>query len=177
MAYFLAYAVITQGIYSGIISTIGLATMKTCSVIKSIYLHQNPDASKIMTELDIERKLKLIQSVLNTIDHASPQNEARLKLNNLEKTQIFELVGAETDLEKDPIELCLYYLHDAIQKIHNDLTTINEKVAHHNTKWLSSWRTLFIIPLFDNLKLNSNLLDTRFNDLIKISTFLKNRAS
>ena len=172
---FIIPSILAQGIYTGIIGTISSVTMGTGKLVKSIYTNQNPDISKIIKELDIERRLHLIQAVLNIIDKESKNKLAGVKLNNLEKTQIFEIVNSEADLENDPIELCLVYLHEIIQEIHNDLTAINKKVAYHNTKWFYTWRTLNIESLLENLKINSKLLDKRFNDLTKISIFLKNK--
>jgi len=165
---------LAQGIYAGLIGTISTVTMKTCGLAKSIYTHKNPDITKILLELDIERRLALIQAVLNKIDHQAAKNEtAHIKLNDLEKTQLFELIGSEVDFRNDPIELCIIYLHDTIQNIHNDLDTINKKIAYHNTKWFHTWRTLNIKSMTENLKLNSNLLESRFTDLTKISMFLR----
>lgn len=169
------YTLLAQGIYSGLISAVSSVTVGTCHIVRSIYTHQNPDVTKVIKELDIERRLKLIQSVLNAVDQPKQNSYVKMKLNNLEKTQIFEIVG-ETNLGSDPIKLCLFYLHDIIQEIHNNLFDINKKVAYHNTKWLSTWRTLNIGGLLDNLRLNSKLLDSRFNDLTKISMFLANKC-
>jgi len=168
----LPYTILAQGIYTGIIGTISAVTMGTCNIVKSIYTHKNPDVIKLLQELDIEQRLKLIQSVLNTIDDQSKRDTAKMKLNDLEKTQIFELIDLEPNLNGDPIELCIIALHEKIQDIHNDLFNINSKVAYHNTKWFSSWRTLNVKALLDNLKLNSKLLDARFKDLMSISKFL-----
>lgn len=165
--------ILAQGIYTGIISTISTVTMGTCSLVTSIYTYKNPDISSVIKELDVDRRLLLIQSVLNRIENTQTTNhQAKMKLNDLEKTQIFELVGAEADLRYDPIELCLIYLHEIIQEIHNDLSKINGKIAYHHTKWFSSWRTLDLTNSINNLKINSKLLDRRFDDLTKISIFL-----
>ena len=169
------YTLLAQGIYSGLISAVSSVTVGTCRIVKSIYTHQNPDVTRVVKELDIERRLKLIQSVLNAVDQPRENNYTKMKLNDLEKTQIFEIVGEEVNLNNDPIQLCLFYLHDIIQEIHNNLSDINKKVAYHNTKWFSTWRSINISPYLDNLRLNSKLLDLRFNDLTRISSFLSNR--
>lgn len=177
MAYFIPYGLLAQGIYTGLIGTISAITMGTCGVVKTIYTHQNPDVTRIIKELDIERRLRLIQSVLNIIDTESKNKIAKVKLNDLEKTQIFELVGSVTNLNDDPIELCLIYIHESIQNIHGDLIDINKKVAYHNSKWFNSWRTLNVKLLLEKLSLDSKLLDSRFDDLTKISLFLANKKS
>lgn len=175
MAYIIPYTILAQGIYTGIIGTISAVTMGTCGMVKSIYTHKNPDVTKTIKELDIERRLRLIQAVLNSVNHHPKYDMAKVKLNDLEKTQIFELVGKETNLDNDPIELCLIYLHETIQEINNDLTAINKKISYHRTKWFNGWRTLNIKSYIENLKINSALLNSRFDDLTKISAFLANK--
>lgn len=171
---FIIPTLLTQGIYTGIIGTISSVTIGTCGLVKSIYTYQNPDVTKIIKELDIERKLNIIQAVLHKIDNDSSKL-TKIKLNDLERTQIFEIINSQTYLMKDPIELCMVYLHETIQEIHNCLTTINKKVSYHNTKWFCRWRTLNIKTQLENLKINFSLLIQRFDDLTNISIFLKNR--
>lgn len=166
---------LTQGIYTGIVSTISAVTIKSCYLIKTVYLHQHPNISRTIREIDIERRLQLIQSVINLIDDNSRNDEATIKLDDMEKTQIFDIIGSRVQLQSDPIELCLQFLHEIIQDIHNDLFAINRKVSHHNKKWFATWRTLNILPLIENLRINSVLLENRFNDLTKISIFLSKR--
>lgn len=171
------YTLLAQGIYSGLVGAVSSITVGTCTLVKSIYTHQNPDVTRVVKELDIERKLKLIQAVINAVDRPRENNFAKMKLNDLEKTQIFEIVGEDNNIDNDPIQLCLFYLHDIIQEIHNNLLDINRKVIYHNSKWFSTWRTLNIMPYLDNLRINTKLLDSRFNDLTKISLFLSRKLT
>lgn len=165
---------LAQGIYAGLIGTISTITMNTCRLVKSMYTHKNPDVNRIIAKLDLERRLKLIGAILNKINHRSIEREtAGIKLNDLEKTQIFEIIG-DDDSEEDPIELCIIYLHEIIQDIHNDLDRMNKKVEYHHTKWFSNWRTLNIKPMKDSLKLNSKLLNSRLDDLTRISLLFRN---
>lgn len=175
MAMYIIPTILAQGIYTGVIGTISTITIGTCRLVTSIYTHQNPDITRVIRELDVDRRLLLIQSVLNKIDHDSIHEYTKIKLNDLEKTQVFEIIHAKADLQNDPIELCLLYLHEIIQEIHNNLDEINRKVAYHNTKWFNAWRTLDIGHTLENLKINSKLLDARFDDLTKISIFLANK--
>lgn len=172
---FLIPTIITKGLYSGFVSAVSTIAIGTCRLAKSIYMHKNPDATKIVKELDIERRLKLINSIINTINTTSTYDEAKVKLDDLEKTQVFELVGAEIDLKNDPIELCMRYLHETIQDINTCLIVINNKVSRHNSKWFRYFRTLNIKPLLEELELNSKILDRRYNDLLNVSLFLTNK--
>lgn len=168
MAYLIPYTILAQGIYTGIISTISTTTMGACKIITSLYGIHNPDTVRYIKELDIVRRMNLIRSVLNIIDKESPH----LKLGDLEKTLIFEMTNVDINLNKDPIELCLLYLQDTTKRIHKVLTKIKNKVEYHNTKWFSSWRILNVDQLLGELKLHSDLLTARFDDLTKISLFL-----
>jgi len=182
----LAAAVLAQGIYAGVISTISTVTMGTCSMVKSIYTHKNPKVSKILEELDLIRRMETIQTTINKIEDPKYKKIVKVKVNDqqelkssqivlddLEKTQIFELIDLEPDLKTDPIEICLHYLHEIIQKIQTELITINKKVAYHNTKWFSSWRQLNIKPMVTRLTLYSDQLRDRFDDFLKINDFLQ----
>lgn len=173
MAYILPFLV-AQGIYTGIITTISGVVIGTVKTVKAIYTHRNPNVDKIVNKLDLERKLILIQSVLRVINDDTTKKNIH-KLNNLEKTQIFESIDMEIDINKDPVELCLIFLQQIIQKINNDLDLINKRVANHNMKWFKSWRKLNIKDLLDNLEQHSFQLDSRFDDLTKISVFLKDK--
>lgn len=169
MAFYLT-AILTQGIYSGIVGTISTATINTCSLARDVYTFQNPDVNKLIKKLDIERRLKLTQAVIKTINRQSES-----ELNDLEKTHVFELMDSKINLSDDPVELSLISLVEIINAIKKNLQDINTKVANHKQKWFSSWRTLNVHHLLDELKNNMELLDKRFNDLIKIASFLRDR--
>lgn len=170
---FILSTLIVQGIYTGLIGGISTITLSACSMVKSIYTHKNPNVDKVLSELDLERRLKLIQTVLNMKE--SNKKTIKTKLNEMEKSVLLSMVKGEDGKSDDPIELCLTYLRETIERIDKDLADIHYKVAYHNTKWFNSWRTLNIKKQLDALKISSALLDARFNDLIKISNFLSNR--
>lgn len=162
------YTLLNQNIYSGIIGMISTVVFGTCKIIRSIYFHKYPDVTKIITDLDIERRLKLVESVVTAKE---TQKYTKLNIKDLEKSIILEMM----EVHNNPIELCLASLHEIIQRIHNNLMEINSKVARHNKKWFSSWRTLNLNKQLDDLKTNSKLLDLRFADLIMVSNFLEKK--
>lgn len=159
MALFLPLLV-AAGIYNGLVTTIGSVTMATCRAVKRVYTHKNPDVTKLLKQLDLERRLTLVQSILNVTGGY-----------NLEMTDINEEKGAN----QNPIELCLISLQQSIQDIHDDLIKIEVKVESHKRKWFNSWRTLNIKEMLENLDIHSQQLDRRFEDLNKVTTFLVNR--
>ena len=175
MAALIPYTILAQGIYTGIIGTISTVTIGTCTAIKSIYTHKNPDVKRIIKKYDVKHKLELIESVLKITDHNNKNRFEKMKLNDLEKTQIFEIIESQNNIGDDPIELCLKYLHESIEDIHTNLKEINAKVMRHTAKWFNSWRTLNIKRQLDDLEENIKILDKRFNDFMRISEFLKNK--
>ena len=202
---FLLPSILVQGIYTGIIGTISSVTMSTCALAKTVYTHENPNVNRIIKSIDIERRLRLVTAVIRVINEDTKETVTDLEktlIIDLVKTSTpsvahpgsmacchlpsctqapssLALVLAkqipETPLAEDPIELCLSYLHETIRDIRADLLAINRKVAYHNTKWFSSWRTLDVSSYLSNLKTNAQLLNQRFDDLTKISAFLKQR--
>lgn len=149
------YSLLTQGFYTSIVHMISTVTMGTCSIIKSIYVHKNPDVDSVIKKMDIEMKIELIQLTINKI--------SQIKGNkNID------------DIKTDPICMCLFHIHDVIKEINQDLTNINDKVIRHKNKWFCNWRSLNVTPMIDSLKFHSIILDARFDDLIKISSLLRN---
>lgn len=173
MSYIIPF-LLAQGIYTGIVTGIGSIVMATCGSIKKIYTFHNPDVTKIVRKLDLERRLLLIQSILHVINEETIKKEIRP--DGSEKTQIFQNVNMRMDINQDPIELCLVFLQQIIDVINKDLDAINMKIAKHNKKWFNSWRKLNIKDLLENLQQHSEQLDARFDDLTKISMFLKNQS-
>lgn len=166
-------ALLTQGIYAGLIGAISTVTMSACSAIRTIYNYKNADVNHIIKLLDIERKLIIIQSILNiTTNSNTLPGKTSLELTDLEKTHVFELIKKKTDLTKDPIQLCLIFLHEAIENIHKDLSVIHEKIDCHNNKWFNYWRSLNIKHLITNLEADIIIMNERFDYLMKISAFL-----
>ena len=177
MAFFLP-SILVQGIYTGIIGTISSITINTCSMVKTLYTHENPNVNKIIKEIDIDRRLKLIRAVINVINADSIKSNS-MTMTDLEKTQIVNMVDSFTANDvgpnDDPIALCLEYLKEIIIDIHSNINEINVRVKYHNTKWFSKWRSLDIDSVISDLKTNSLILDSRFKDLTKISRFLSER--
>lgn len=177
MALTLPFSLLAHGLYSSLVNAISAITIGTGKLIKSLYTHQNPDVTKLIHELDIDRRLKLVQTLLNAAHRDRKSKISDVKMDEIEKSKIYGLMNCKCSDDEfdDPIELCLGYLHDIIQQIHRNLVDIEQKVIRHKKKWFNSWRKLNVKSLLDNLKLNSLILDARFNDLIKVSEYLSRK--
>lgn len=150
---FIVYTLVYQGLYTGVVNAISAVTVGVCSVISSLYRHKNIDVAKHLKKLDLERKLKLIETVLET---KYPKSlDANTTLEDTSKARA--------------IELCLSYIIETINEIHKVSHQIDQRVARHQSKWFNSWRTLNIKPQLEQLETCSRLLDERFDDLVRIS--------
>lgn len=169
----MALVLLSNGIYSGFIGTVSTATIKAVSTITSLSYLENPDVKKLLDELDIKCKLSIIKSVLEKFESHTAKKLVEFEINSMEKSQIFEIINSDIDLNKDPIKLCLIHLSTTINELEKTLNKIRVKIQNHNNKWFSTWRYLKIDSLLDELKTYSNQLNTRFDNLVKVSDFIK----
>lgn len=162
-------AVLTQGIYSSLVTGISTMTFGIFSTVKSIYKHENPDITNHLRKLDIEYQLRLISSILNKHSESSVMN---IKEHIDNKSVIFTTLK-EKRKTNDPIEVNLSYLSKIIDEIHRDLIQLDKKVSYHNSKYFCGWRTLNVSNILSNLDTNSAILKNRFDDFVKLCTIYK----
>lgn len=98
-----------------------------------------------LEQLDIELKLKLVDSWINSL--------------NMEKIK-----------SNQSIELIYNSLTDVCKNISKNINDINEKISYHQTKWLQSWRTIDLEQEIKQLEKNAKILDSRIK-LINLSRF------
>ena len=178
MAFLIPYSLITQGLCTGIVTTISTMTVGSYKVIKSIYVHKNEDIHLFLKKLDIDRKLSLIESVISS--SKSPQSETSTDLTNeleitpshlrnLHLIENYHRSKSKNTNITDPIQLCLTDLSTIITEIHINLKSIDQKVHSHNRKWFQSCRTLNVQKELERLEINVKIMNDRYEDLIKIS--------
>jgi len=161
-------SLLSNGIYTGIVSSIGTMTMGIYNTIKSIYSHQNPDVIKQIKTLDIEYKLRLIDSILQN-QNLLPIKTTKEHINN--QSVIFTTVDKSvSNLSRSctPLEINLVYLSKSIKDIHQILTQINQKILYHQTKWFGPWRALHVTGLMTDLGIHNLILQNRLDDFMKI---------
>jgi hypothetical protein len=173
MAFLIPYSLITKGIYSVFVTSIGTITMGTYKVIASIYSHKNEDVKHSIKKLDIERKLSLIESIMKYKKLHTDKNfiHEDIEENTKNSTDVVEY--NDSDNTDHPIHLCLTALSSIMKTIHKDLKLIDQKVKRHNTKWFKSYRSINVTNELEKLETDVKILDTRFDDLIKISNLIK----
>mgnify|MGYP003537659321 FL=1 len=182
MAFLIPYSLITQGLCTGIVTTISAMTVGSYKVIKSIYNHKNEDIQQFLKKLDIERKLALIESAIRHTRSDPPIEEiipeiptnpnVEITPNHLQNLCIIENYNrakSKAVTSTDPIHLCLSDLSAIITEIHISLKLIDQKVRSHNRKWFYAYRYLDVQKELNKLETNVKILNDRYEDLIKIS--------
>lgn len=161
---------VTQGIYAGMINAISTVTVRSVYLADAIYSYKHPDVTAQIKRLDIERRLRVIESVIKALGSRTT------RLNPEQELTVSTIIG-KTDPFEDPIEICLSYVEESIKAVHQDLLRIKERIESHRKLWFSGWRTLDVDGLMISLRSNSEILEARFNDLTKIAIFLRGIAN
>lgn len=170
MALYLTY-ILSKGMYLGVVSAISAATKNTCEFIGTMYMYENPDINKVFRELDIIRRLHTIELFIRKqyfMDISNLHNDDDLP-------EQFMTIGVDPMQETDPIRACLLYIEDTINNINGILYQVDEKLRIHNQKWLHKWRDSDIATLIDDIHIESKQLDSRFDDLVKLSRQLTSK--
>jgi hypothetical protein len=144
--------------------------------------------SEIIVDIDdypinthIERDVNSDANIVDgqTIDHLQPKHIKKFKRGTTEitkKSNSVNLIHVDySNNIRDPLELCLNFLHDIIGDIYNDLDEINKKIIKFNKKYFKRIRKLKIDNQLEKLTIDSYLLNTRFNDLLDILQIMKLR--
>jgi hypothetical protein len=135
--------------------------------------------SGLGTEILIETVKKTSTGIINTIQYISSHNTIDLtQLNNdlntidLEnKISIINIFIEEIETKKDikeSIKSSILSLHNILEKIKLEMEDIKKEVDHHVTKYLYTWRSFDCSDKIINLKHHNEILDKRFDLLIKL---------
>ena len=148
MALYVAGQIITMTIGRHLVSkAINDSTTNIYSSLSSIYYYSK-SVEKIIKELDIENKLKTIETTCASL------NEAALKSRSIDN--------------------CLEAIHEIILNIKCDLNIINKKLAKHKKKYFNGWRSINIQKYISNLEFHCGILDKRYALLANTITILNN---
>ncbi len=126
-------------------SVINTAIGDTSCLLLSMFVSINNDTcifKKTIEQLDLYNKLSIIDNFINIIPHKYENNKS--------------------------ISPILQSLHDIIIQIYNELSEINGIIIHHKTKFFYSYRTPNYKHNINKIILYKNILDTRFDILLKI---------
>ncbi len=120
--------------------------------IWDIVNEKHDDVKELITSIDLNSKVELVESVVRDIHddmkehHIYPNHSLNLSLNKL---------------------------MEIIKTIHDDLNEIKKGIAYHKTIWFNYFRTPSYYTIMEKVKEDKKLLDSRFDDLVKIITLFK----
>lgn len=132
---------------SGLLSAaVGDTSSTMLSIMKNNVYY--PQLNNVLEETDLYAKMNVIQKLLENFPKELEQN--------------------------DIIKTTLSNLHDIIISINNELQKIDNEINYHESyRYLSKWRTPHYKYNLKKLKKYKNILDERFNTLIKLINVLE----
>jgi hypothetical protein len=156
------------------------------------------DFNNLMSELDVDFKLEIINGFLSDIktrinllsDHETTSNETTSNETTSNETTSNELIiynkssnNSSNNPEKDPnrehqkvyisnsLNLGLKYLDQSLSNIHMIISNIRSKIEYHQTKYFYYYRGLDLNLDMGKIKLEYQILISRFDLILKICKF------
>ena len=123
--------------------TITTTTKNIYNGIDKILLNDNVQFKHLLDDLDITIKLDIIHTFILDI-----HNDTKIFSNTVTKT--------------------FNYLEEILKTIEQEIENINDEIIKHNEKWFSRLRVSNCPNMLDKLMKHINLLDNRFELLIKL---------
>ena len=123
--------------------TITTTTKNIYNGIDKILLNDNVQFKKILDDLDITIKLDIIHTFI-------------LELHN------------DTKLFNETVTKTFKYLEEILKIIEQEIENISSELIQHNEKWFSRLRFSNCQGMLDKLIKHINILDNRFELLIKL---------
>ena len=145
-----------------------LLTGKTLNVIKTLGLDVIIHTIQSTTSI-IGSSISYITSIeCSSIDSI----KTKLQKIDIEKaTTIIHLFINELNSKKDIkdfVKISIISINEILQQIESDLNSIKKDIEYHITKYFSSWRSINCDIKLNNIEVNSNILEKRFELLIKL---------
>ena len=128
-------------IFSNIIND---TSNKVVNIVETAIIHNHTDVHELFTELDLDVRLAVINSLIKDI---------------------------KKEHSNDTIKICLKSLYDVITKINKITHEIDGIIEQHKEKYFSGWRQIDVDSQIDEIRKQSDLLDNRFSLLINIVKF------
>ena len=134
-----------------IIKSLTVTTRSVGSLISTIYSYDEPSIIQIknkLIDIDLEYMVNIIEEVVKDC-------------NKLDKNNI-------------PISItkAIHGVTEILDKIHDELTSINQSIIDHEKKYFHKWRSFNCKYNIQSIKKHKIILDSRYNiliDLLKIN--------
>ena len=132
------------------------STKKVLGILTDLEDHEDPYVNRTIEELDINNKISIIKSLINS------KSFSRIEKDTKDPNNI--------NFKMSTINLCIKNLNKIIEKISVELENIKKLVPLHKLKWFHSWREPEYYKNLDELKKYNNIMDGRirlFLDILK----------
>ena len=130
------------------------STKKVLGILTDLEDHEDPYVNRTIEELDINNKISIIKSLINSRSFSRIENNPKENIN----------------FKMSTINLCIKNLNKIIEKISVELENIKKLVPLHKLKWFHSWREPEYYKNLDELKKYNNIMNGRlqlFLDILK----------
>lgn len=138
------------GIYAG--KLFGETSKQIFVKIWDIVNEKHDDVKDFIESIDLHSKVELVESVIRDLHDD-------MKLEGITSNYSLDLV--------------LSQLMNIIEIIHTDLNSIKDGIEYHKTLWFNYFRTPVYYNLIEKVKQDKNILDSRFDNLIKIISLFR----
>ena len=116
---------------------------KLINVTETAIIHDHKDLHEVLTELDLDMRLSVINSLVNNIKHTG----------------------------NDAVEICLKSILEVITNINNITDKIKIAQLEHREKYFNGWRAIDLDDYISEIIKQSELLEKRFGLFVNIIKF------
>lgn len=125
------------------VQTISSTSSSIISTLKSISDNYDDETKELFIRLDIKFKLEIITKYIECI-----------KFNN--------------HIDNKSIDLCIDYIKEILIMIEKEVNTLEKEIEIYKKQWIGNFSSSSFKTQFSNIESHVNILDQRFNTLIKI---------
>lgn len=133
---------------------------------------------QILTQAISDASYSIYSSIGEIFYYTNYVDKSLCQLDIGNKVKTMELMCKDmAKLEKlnsESVNYCLENLHDMIVRIREDLKQINSIIKVHKDKYFNNWRSVDVKEQLSNLRIHTQLLDQRYDLLVKTLNITNN---
>lgn len=125
------------------VQTISSTSSSIISTLKSISDNYDNETKELFIRLDIKFKLDIISKYIECIEF-------------------------NKHLDNKSIDLCIDYIKEILIMIEKEVNTLEKEIEVYKKRWIGNLSSSSFKTQFSNIESHVNILEQRFNTLIKI---------
>ena len=126
-----------------VVQTISSTSSSIISTIKTISDNYDNETKELFSRLDIKFKLEII-------------------------TKYIESIEFNKHLDNRSIDVCVDYIKEILIMIENEVNNLDKEIEIYKKRWIGNLSSRSFKTQFTNIESHVNILEQRFNTLIKI---------